>query len=91
MLTPEPESFSANLDQLFGVQPSGESTNGVYVTVHEGRVLLAQGAADVTLDAGESAFAGQSLAPVKLFNAPSVLDRDPFLSSGRFTSNMCRR
>jgi hypothetical protein len=89
--TPEPESFSANLDQLFGVQPSGESTNGVYVTVHEGRVLLAQGAADVTLDAGESAFAGQSLAPVKLFNAPSVLDRDPFLSSGRFTSNMCRR
>jgi hypothetical protein len=89
--TPVPESFPAKLDQLFGVQASGESDNGVYVTVHEGRVLLAQGPADVTLDAGESAFAGQSLVPVKLFNAPGVLDRDPFLSSGRFTSNMCRR
>lgn len=91
LTTPEPESFSANLDQLFGSQVPDEQSNGVFVTVHEGRVLLAQGNTDLTLDAGESAFAGQSLVPVKLFNAPDVLDKDPFLSSGRFAANMCRR
>jgi hypothetical protein len=88
---PEPESFSANLDQLFGAELNPDSAAGVFVSVHEGRVVLAQSASDITLDAGESAFAGQSMAPVKLFSSPDILDRDPFLSAVKFSSAMCRR
>ncbi len=91
LATPEPESFSANMDQLFGVSATPDTSNGVFLTVHEGRVVLAQEERDITLDAGESAFAGQSLAPVKLFSAPDLLDRDPFLSGAMFSANMCRR
>lgn len=84
--------LSATLaEQLFGTEAAADPGVGVFVTVHEGRIVLAQGPTGLTLDAGESAFAGQSLVPIKLFNAPSVLDRDPFLSSGKFSANMCRR
>jgi hypothetical protein len=79
------------MDQLFGVSATPDTSNGVFLTVHEGRVVLAQEERDITLDAGESAFAGQSLAPVKLFSAPDLLDRDPFLSGAMFSANMCRR
>lgn len=89
--TPLPEGVLANMEQLFGTQTNDDQSNGVFVTVHEGRILLAQGKGGLTLDAGESAFAGQSLVPVKLFNAPSVLNKDPFLSSGKFSASMCRR
>jgi hypothetical protein len=89
--TPEPEGFSVNLDQLFGADVNTDNAIGVFVSVHEGRVLLAQSASDVTLDAGESAFAGQSLAPVKLFSSPDILDRDPFLGGVKFSTLMCRR
>ena len=89
--TPEPEKAEANLDQLFGTTSSPEITEGVFVSVHEGRIVLALASSDLIVDAGESAFAGQSLVPVKLFSAPSVLDADPFLSSGKFNPSMCRR
>ena len=89
--TPEPESITVNLDQLFGANAPANPEAGVFVTVHEGRVVLAQAASDITLDAGESAFAGQSLAPVKLFSPPDVLESDPFLSAVRLSPAMCRR
>lgn len=89
--TPLPEGISANLEQLFGAQTTEDQSNGIFVTVHEGRIVLAQEETGLTLDAGESAFAGQSLVPVKLFNAPSILNRDPFLSGGKFSASMCKR
>ena len=89
--TPQPENVTVNMEQLFGAAASPEGEDGVFLTVHEGRVQLAQERREVTLDAGESAFAGRSLAPIKLFSAPPVLDRDPMLSGGMFKANMCRR
>ncbi len=90
--TPEPEGVTANLPDLFGVVTPAESVNDVFVTVHEGRVVLAQEDKDITVDAGESAFiGGRSLVPVKLFTAPAATNRDPFLSSGMFSASMCRR
>jgi hypothetical protein len=61
------------------------------LTVHEGRVVLAQAEKDILLDAGESAFAGRAAVPVRLQSVPPILDRDPFLSTGMFNANMCRR
>ncbi len=89
--SPEPEKVTATPEQLFGADAADGSQAGVYLTVHEGRVVLAQQQRDITLDAGESAFAGSSLVPVRLFSTPAVLDRDPFLSGGMFKANMCRR
>lgn len=88
--TPEPEALSVD-PNLFGTRETGDSNSGVFVMVHEGRVVLTQGGKDLSVDAGESAFSSQSLPPVKLFNAPALLDRDPFLSVGKFNANMCRR
>lgn len=89
--TPEPESVPANIEALFGLQAAPDTSSGVLLTVHEGRVILAQAEKDILLDAGESAFAGRAVVPVRLQSVPPVLDRDPFLSSGMFKANMCRR
>lgn len=89
--SPEPESIAPNLDKLFGAEAPTNPEAGVFVTVHEGRIVLAQAASDITLDAGESAFAGQSLAPVKLFSPPDVLEKDPFLAAVKLNPAMCRR
>jgi hypothetical protein len=89
--TPEPESVPVNMEELFGAAALDTPEDGVFLTVHEGRVQLSQESKDVTLDAGESAFAGRSLAPIKLFSAPPLLDRDPMLSGGMFNATMCRR
>lgn len=88
--TPEPEAVSID-PNLFGIKESGDPTTGVFVMVHEGRIVLSQAGKDLSVDAGESAYAGRTLVPVKLFDAPSLLDRDPFLSVGKFNANMCRR
>lgn len=89
--TPEPEKVQVNLEGLFGLQTAPDTSTGVLVTVHEGKVVLAQAQKDVLLDAGESAFAGRAVIPVRLQSVPPILDRDPFLSSGMFKANMCRR
>jgi len=89
--TPLPETIPVNLEALFGLASSPDTSNGVLLTVHEGRVVLAQADQSVLLDAGESAFAGSAAAPVRLQSVPPVLDRDPFLSGGMFKANMCRR
>lgn len=89
--TPEPEKVQANLESLFGLETMPDTSSGLLLTVHEGKVVLAQAGNDLILDAGESAFAGRSATPVRLLTVPPILDRDPFLSSGMFNANMCRR
>lgn len=89
--TPEPEKVPVNLESLFGLSAAPDTSAGVLLTVHEGRVVLAQAEKDILLDAGESAFAGRAAIPVRLQSVPPILDRDPFLSSGMFNANMCRR
>ncbi len=89
--TPEPEKVPVNLEGLFGLETTPDTSDGVLLTVHDGRVVLAQAEKDILLDAGESAFAGRAVIPVRLQSVPPILDRDPFLSIGMFSANMCRR
>jgi hypothetical protein len=89
--TPEPEKVQTNLESLFGLDAMPDISMGLLLTVHEGQVVLVQAGNDLLLDAGESAFAGRSAIPARLLTVPPILDRDPFLSSGMFNANMCRR
>lgn len=89
--TPAPEGVEVNLPQLFGSPEPPAGTGGVYLMVREGKVVLEQSGQSLALDAGEAAFAGQSLAPVRLTATPLLLDRDPALSNSAFNFNVCRR
>ena len=88
--TPAPESVDVNLEQLFGASSAAPDTSGVYLMVREGKVVLGQSGQVIALDAGESAFVGQSLVPVRLASTPVLLDRDPALSNRVFNFNICR-
>ena len=88
--TPAPESVDVNLEQLFGGSSVSPDTSGVYLMVREGKVVLGQSGQVIALDAGESAFAGQSVVPVRLASTPILLDRDPALSNRVFNFNICR-
>ena len=88
--SPAPESVDVNMEQLFGGGGVPADTSGVYLMVREGKVVMGQSGQVISLDAGESAFAGQSLAPVRLANTPILLDRDPALSNRAFNFNICR-
>ncbi len=89
--TPPPESVDVNLPQLFGAAAPETGTTGVYLMVREGKVVLSQSGQTLPLDAGEAAFAGQSLAPMRLTSTPIILDRDRSLSNTAFNFNVCRR
>jgi len=91
LTSPAPESIPANLEQLFGAPTPADLTDGILLTVNEGRVVLAQSQKDITLDRGESLYAPRAEAPIRLFSPPAPLDRDPFLSKPMFNTNMCRR
>ena len=58
--------------------------------VREGKVVLEQAGQTLALDAGEAAYAGRSLTPVRLATTPLLLDRDPSLSNRVFNFNICR-
>ena len=88
--TPAPETVPVKLDQLFGSEAPAAAPEGVYVMVREGKVVMGQSGQNVALDAGESAFAGLSVAPLRLSVPPAVLNRDPFLSNKAFNFNICR-
>ena len=87
---PAPESVDVNLEQLFGAAPPPAEAGGVYLMVREGKVVLEQGGQTLAVDAGEAAYAGQSLLPVRLASTPILLDRDPSLSNRVFNFNICR-
>ncbi len=89
--TPQPEAVAVDIDQLFGSDPPTSDAGGIFLLVRDGRVTLAQASAAVTLEAGESAYAGPLGVPQRLISSPAVLDRDPFLSDRLFGNNMCRR
>lgn len=88
--TPEPETVPVNLQELFGSAVPPPDSGGVYLMVREGKVVLAQGGDALAVDAGESAYVGQSLAPVRLNDTPLLLDRDQTLSNQAFNFNVCR-
>ena len=87
---PAPETVDVNLEQLFGSAPPPTEASGVYLMVREGKVVLEQSGQTLAVDAGEAAYAGQSLAPVRLISTPVLLDRDLSLSNRVFNFNICR-
>jgi hypothetical protein len=89
--TPTPESVPVNLEQQFGVAPPPANADGFFLMVREGKVVVAQAGQSLQLEAGESAFAGQSVAPVLISTPPVIIDRDPALSNTAFNFNVCRR
>ena len=88
--TPAPEGLDLNLEQQFGVAPPAPDAAGVFLMVREGQVVLEQSGQTLAVAAGESAYAGQSLAPIRLASTPILLERDPSLSNRVFNFNICR-
>jgi hypothetical protein len=89
--TPAPEKVDVDVQQLFGSAPPAGDAAGLYLMVRDGKVVLEQSGQVIALDAGESAFAGQSMAPVRLASAPLVLQLDTRLSDSVFNPGICRR
>ena len=90
LTTPTPETVDVNLPQLFGSVAPATEASGVYLMVREGKVVLEQGGQTLAVDAGEAAYAGRSLAPLRLASTPVLLDRDLSLSNRVFNFNICR-
>ena len=88
--TPAPEGVELNLEQQFGAATPPPDAGGVFLMVREGQVVLQQSGQTLAVAAGESAYAGQSLAPIRLASTPILLDRDPMLSNRVFNFNICR-
>ncbi len=88
--TPAPETVEVNLEQLFGSAAPAPDASGVYLMVREGKVVLEQSGQVLALDAGEAAYVGQSLAPIRLTSIPILLERDLALSNRAFNFNICR-
>jgi len=58
--TPRPDSISLDMEKLFGVQAdSGEP--GLYVTVHDGHVILSLGGKSLDLGRGETGFSSEDI------------------------------
>lgn len=54
--TPRPDGVPANMEKLFGTQDN-DGEPGLYVTVHDGNVILAQRDKKIDLGTGETGFA----------------------------------
>lgn len=92
---PEAELTDAECNQSpFASTRAGEvtlaSADRREVSIPAGQVVLEQSGQTLAVSPGESAFAGQSLAPIRLASTPNLLDRDPMLSSRVFNFNICR-
>ncbi len=58
--TPRPDSIPLDMEKLFGTD-ANEGESGLYVTVHDGHVILVQGENILDLGSGESGFANEFL------------------------------
>lgn len=77
---PRPDSIPVDINKVFGGSPSdGEA--GVYVTVHDGHVILARGDGKVDLGRGETGFSNDQLL-IRLSTTPA------FMTGGRELENI---
>jgi hypothetical protein len=86
---PRPDSVPSDMRNLFGEGSANQADEGLYVLVKDGKVILEQKGGTVTLEKGESGFAGQQ-AVFRLQFTPSFLQRDVFLGPPKFDPQMCR-
>ena len=60
--TPRPDGIPVDTEKLFGPEAgAGEGGPGLYVTVHDGQVIVAQADQSLNLGAGETGFAGANV------------------------------
>lgn len=71
---PRPDSVPVDVDKEFGVKASSGQA-GVYVTVHDGQVIVSQDGKQLSLGKGETGFASK-LELSRLMAPPASLSRD---------------
>jgi len=72
--TPRPDSIPLDMEKLFGAE-SNAGDPGLYVTVHDGNVLLVQGDKVLDLGRGETGFAAQDML-ARLTTMPAFMGAD---------------
>ncbi len=88
---PEDDAPAPEALPLFDTLPARvTSGEGLYVLVHDGRIVLTQGSETIEIGKGESAFAGvDGSAPQRLQTPPDFLGRDPYLPAFDFDAVSC--
>lgn len=79
--TPRPDGIPVDTDKLFGPESSGAGETGLYVTVHDGQVIVAQADQSLNLGAGETGFAGANVL-VRLPAPPAFMQVDTKVDLG---------
>lgn len=77
--TPRPDSIPLDMQKLFGTQ-SNEGDPGLYVTVHDGNVILVQGDKSLDLGRGETGFSNQNLL-ARLASTPAFMGGESQINS----------
>jgi hypothetical protein len=72
--TPRPDSIPLDMEKLFGTE-SNAGDPGLYVTVHDGNVILVQGDKVLDLGRGETGFASQDVL-ARLSTMPAFMGAD---------------
>ncbi|MDZ4202524.1 MAG: FecR domain-containing protein [Gallionella sp.] len=83
---PKPDTIPGDVEKLFGAEAS-EGDPGLYVTVHDGHVILVQGENKIDLGRGETGF-GNNEVLSRLASAPAFMSTgDSEINSGGGNSN----
>jgi len=77
--TPRPDSIPLDMDKVFGTQASAGEP-GLYVTVHDGHVVLAQMDKSIDLGRGETGFSSVA-GLTRLANTPAFMGGDMQINS----------
>ncbi len=73
--TPRPDSIPLDMQKLFGTE-SNAGEPGLYVTVHDGNVIVVQGDNKLDLGRGETGFAKANML-VRLATTPAFMEGNP--------------
>lgn len=88
---PLPDKIQIDIPGVFGIDGSSISEAGLFVTVTEGRVIIAQAGRDLLLNAGESGFASGTTSQLQRLNiAPPFLREDAKRSQESLGFRSCR-
>lgn len=72
--TPRPDSIPLDMEKLFGTE-SNAGSPGLYVTVHDGHVILVLGDKSLDMGRGETGFSSQDIL-ARLAATPSFMGKD---------------
>lgn len=88
---PLPEHIKIDIQGLFGIDAGSLGDAGLYVTVSDGKIIIAQASRELLLETGESGFApGTGLPPQRLITPPSFLIQDKSQTQQNIGFRSCR-